>query len=176
MLAAVMDSRKSYEDVVALYESMLKKSPGNIDYLRGYAIATYNARDWENAGKVLSQLLEKDPRFEERMMYIAVLRKLNRLDEAEAQKRIALKEQPVLQGPIQLTQEDILKEKIGLQKDVEQGVKLIEDKKCDDAVTLWKVTRTRIEGYLQDPEFKDAADDVLVWLDSRILYAQGACK
>jgi tetratricopeptide (TPR) repeat protein len=176
MLAAIMDSRKSYQDVVALYESMLKKSPGKVDYLRGYAIATYNARDWENAGKALSQLLEKDPRFEERMMYIAVLRKLNRLDEAEAQKRIALKEQPVLQGPVQLTQEDILKEKIGLQKDVEQFVKLVEDKKCDESITLLKGTRTRIEGYLQDPEFKDAASDLLVWLDSRILYAQGACK
>jgi len=110
------------------------------------------------------------------MTYIAVLKKLNRLEEAEAQKRIALKEQPLLQGPVQLTQEDILKEKIGLQKDIEQGVKLIEDKKCDDAVTLWKGTRTRIEAYLQDPEFKDAASDLLVWLDSRILYAQGACK
>ena len=176
MLAAVMDSRKSYQDVVALYESMLKKSPGKVEFLRGYAIATYNARDWEKAGKALSELLQKDPRFEERMMYIAVLGKLNRPEEAEAQKRIALKEQPVLQGPVQLTQEDILKEKIGLQKDVELGVKLIEDKKCDEAIKLWKGTRSRIEGYLQDPEFKDAATDLLVWLDSRILYAQGACK
>jgi|GEM_PF-1084783 len=176
MLAAVMDTRKSYGEVVALYESMLKKSPGRVEFLRGYAIATFNARDWEKAGQALGELLQKDPRFEERMTYIAVLKKLNRLEEAEAQKRIALKEQPLLQGPVQLTQEDILKEKIGLQKDIEQGVKLIEDKKCDDAVTLWKGTRTRIEAYLQDPEFKDAASDLLVWLDSRILYAQGACK
>ena len=176
MLAAVMDTRKSYGEVVALYESMLKKDPGRIEYLRGYAYATFNARDWEKSGQALSDLIQKNPRFEERMMYIAVLRKLNRLEEAEAQQRIALKEQPVLQGPIQLTKTDILKEKIGLQKDVEQGVKLIDDKKCDEAVTLWKGTRTRIEGYLQDPEFKEAAADLLVWLDSRILYAQGKCK
>ena len=176
MLAAVMDSRKSYGEVVSLYESVLKKDPNKVEYMRGYAVATFNARDWEKAGVALDNLIKRDPHFEDRMMYIAVLRKLNRLPEAEAQERIAREEQPKFVGPIQLTQTDILKEKIGLQKDVEQGVDMIEKGQCDAAVTLWQGTRSRIQGYLQDPDFKDAAGDLLVWLDSRILYAQGKCK
>jgi tetratricopeptide (TPR) repeat protein len=176
MLAAVMDSRKSYGEVVGLYESQLKKNPDNVAFMRGYAVATFNARDWEKAGEALSNLLKKDPRFEDRMMYIAVLRKQNRLPEAEAQERIAREEQPKFCGPVELTKTDILKEKIGLQKDVEQGVDMIEKGQCDGAVSLWQGTRSRILEYLHDPEFKDAADDLLVWLDSRILYAQGKCK
>jgi len=176
MLAAIMDSRKSYAEVEGLYESMLKKDPGNMAFLRGYAIATFNARDWEKAGKALEEVLKKNPRYEDRMMYISVLRKLNRVEEAEAQQRIAIKLQPVVQGPVELTKTDILKEKIGLQPDVEQFVKLVDEGKCDEAVTLLKGTRSRIEAYLQDPDFKDAAGDLLQWLDARILYAQGACK
>jgi len=176
MLAAIKDTRKNYQEVVDLYDGLRKQHPESVPLLRGYAIATFNARDWEKAAQSLGELIKKDPRFEERLMYISALRKLNRLPEAQAQESIARNEAPKFYGPVQLTQTDILKEKLGLQKDVEQGVDLIEKGQCDQAVTLWKGTRLRIEGYLQDPEFKDAAEDLLIWLDRRILYAQGKCK
>jgi tetratricopeptide (TPR) repeat protein len=176
MLAAIMNTRKSYSEVVDLYHGLLEQRPDNLEFFRGYATACFNARDWEKAAQTLGELLKKDPRYEERLMYISALRKLNRLPEAEEQLRIARLEAPKPEGPVQLTSQDVLKEKIGLQEDVEQGIDLVEKGQCDAAVSIWKGTRTRIEAYLQDPEFKDAAEDLLVWLDRRILYAQGKCK
>jgi tetratricopeptide (TPR) repeat protein len=176
MLAQIKDTRKNYQEVVDLYAGLLKQHPDNVQLLRGFAIANFNTRNWAGAAESFEQLLKKDPRFEERLMYISALRKLDRIADAEAQEAIARKDAPKPEGPVELRPEDILREKLGVQPAVERAIALADSGQCDAGVTVLQDARKKVEASLQDPDFKDAAEDLLVWLDRRILYVQGRCK
>jgi tetratricopeptide (TPR) repeat protein len=175
-LARVLDARKQYREVATLYKTYWEKYPENVDMLRGLAYAYFNSRDWETSAKYLGELIRKDPKPEDRLVYISALRKVDRLDEAEEQGRLYKAEAPQLQGPVQLLPVDVLREELGIRRDSEQAVAFLEQGKCEEAVQVWRGSRSRVEARLEDPEFGEAAEELIVWLDRRILYAEGKCK
>ena len=176
LLAQIKDTRKNYQEVVDLYADLYKKDPEDVRYLRGYAIALFNVRNWELTAEHLGKLLKKDPIFAERMMYISALRKLGRMDEAAAQEFIARQEAPKEYGPVALRLDDVLREKLAIQSVSEQAVARLDKNDCAGDAQLWKEARTKVEPYLQDEEMKSAAEDLIVFLDRRILYAESYCK
>lgn len=175
-LARILDSRKQYQDVVALYEQYLEKYPGNVEILRGYAFASFNSRDYATAARSFQELIQKDPRPQERLIFMSALRKLNRLDEVEEQSRIYQATVPKEYGPEQLLPVDILRKELGIQESSERAVNLIEQGKCDEAVAIWKEAKVRVEQRLEDPAFKSAAEELAALLDRQILYGEGKCK
>lgn len=176
LVAQIKDTRKNYQEVVDLYADLYQKHPEDVRLLRGYATALFNIRNWELAAQHLAELQKKDYRYDEQLMYISALRKLNRMEEAAVQETDARRKTPVVYGPVELRPVDILKEKLEIQTISEQAVALLDKNDCAGAVLLWKDARTKVEPYLQDEEMKSAAEDLIVWLDRRILYAEGKCK
>ena len=176
LVAQIKDTRKNYQDVVDLYADLYKKHPDDVRLLRGYAVALFNVRNWEMAAQYLGELQKKDYRFDEQLMYIAALRKLNRLEEATVQENDARRKAPVVYGPVELKLEDVLRERLDIQAVSEQAVALLDKNDCAGAVELWRERRTQVEPFLEDEEMKSAAEDLIVWLDRRILYAESKCK
>lgn len=178
-IAVILTQRKQYRDVVEMYVDLRKQYPDSLRVLRDCTHARFTARDWAEAADGFAQLMKLDPKPEERLMYIATLRKLERYDEADQQKDIYLKTAPRRYGPVQVTPEDVLRDQLGINDIAEKAGSLVEQKRYDEARTLWNEALTRVRGKLDDPKYGDAARTIMVWLERRLSYldeVQGISK
>lgn len=171
-MTVILDYDRAYDDIANMYEKLLERFPDNVELQRQHTMARFKGRRWEEASKGFEELLKRDPDPEERLLYVATLRKLDRIDEAEKQMEIYHKTAPKEQTVEELTKLDILKQKLDTQSKTDRAGKLFEDGKVKDALAIWEDVREHVVPYVQDDEFSDAARELLFWLDKRIVLAK----
>lgn len=169
-IAVILTQRKQYQDVVKMYVDLRQQYPDSLRVLRDYTHARFTARDWSEAADGFAQLLDQDPRPQERLMYIAALRKLKRFDDADKQKAIYLQTAPKFYGPKELTPEDVLREQLGINELAEKAGTLMEQKKYEESRAVWKQARDRAQTKVNDPKYGDAARTIMIWVERRLDY------
>jgi tetratricopeptide (TPR) repeat protein len=171
-LAIIQNMYRQYAKTSAMYAGLIAKHPGNMNLVRGKAIADFAARDWEMAAVGFKELLEKDPREEERLQYISCLLKLGKKDEAEEQERIYKSKQVFPYGPDPLLPIDVLRRDLGIQASVEKAVALAEANQFDAALAELHAAQDRVAPQLEaeDPAMRDAAAELSGWIGARITY------
>jgi tetratricopeptide (TPR) repeat protein len=171
-LAIILNQRKLYQDVVRIYGDLREKYPENVQVHRAWTMAQFRFRDWERAARGFGELMDVDPRPKERLSYASVLRKLERFDDADEQLRIYQETAPKQEGPRELTALDILREELGIQASAEKASALIDEGNYDEALVVWREARARVDLRAVDPKFRDAAGELIVWLERRIQHAE----
>ena len=175
-VAIIMYQLKRYGEVADMYTELREKHPDSVEILRQYTTAQFRLRKWDKAAEGFDELLEKDPTPEERLSYVAVLRKLERFDDAEEQLRIHSETAPRLVGPPELTKVQILRDELGIQESAEEAAALMEKGKFDDALTIWRAMKDRVAQRWDDPEFEEAARELAVWVERRIRHTENRKK
>ena len=171
-VAIIMYQLKRYGDVEKMYTELREKHPESVEVLRQYTLAHFRSRKWDTAAAGFEELLGKDPTPEERLSYVAVLRKLERFDDAEEQLRIHSETAPKLAGPPELTKTQILRDELGIRTSAEEAAALMEKGKYDDALVVWRDMKARVTARWDDPEFEDATRELSVWVERRIRHTK----